>query len=90
MRIQGFEWDSGNIEHIARHGVDTDEAEQAVGMTNVFRRTHSGRYIAYGQTDAGRHLTVVFELHPGNTARVVTAREMTKRETQYYRERRQR
>ncbi len=33
VRIQGFDWGSGNIEHIARHGVDTDEAEQAVTMT---------------------------------------------------------
>jgi hypothetical protein len=28
FRIHGFEWDEGNLEHMARHDVESDEVEE--------------------------------------------------------------
>lgn len=74
LRITGFEWDDANTEHIARHNVDPDEAEQILQNRPVIRRSRSGRYVAIGQTDEGRYLVVVFEVYRGGRTRVVTAR----------------
>jgi hypothetical protein len=55
-----FWWDDLNIEHIAEHGVEPQEAEQVVAHARLVRKAGQGKYLAYGQTDAGRYLTVVF------------------------------
>ena len=85
--IRGFVWDAGNRAHIARHGVTPDEAEEAVTLWPLFRRTRDERYVALGRTAAGRLLVVVFVF--ANAAagfvRVVTARAMTAEEARYYR-----
>ena len=85
MRVVDFEWDEANLEHIAGHGVEPDEAEEAFEYGPVFRRTRHGYYLCFGRTEAGRHLTVVFTIKAGNVARIVTARDMSKREQKSYR-----
>mgnify|MGYP001773206697 CR=1 FL=1 len=86
MRIENFEWDETNRRHLTRHRVDPEEAEEVFVGRVYLRRTHSGRYLAYGKTLDGRYLLVVFELR-GTTARVVTARDMTPKEKRLYRRR---
>lgn len=84
MKIRYFDWDEHNLSHIERHGVSTDEAEEIFCGKPRFYRSREGRYIAYGKTYQGRLLFVVF-LYPGNkTARVITARDMTKAEKKLY------
>ncbi|MGB9886215.1 MAG: BrnT family toxin [Moorellales bacterium] len=84
MRIQGFRWDSENVAHIARHGVDPVEAEQAFINRPLFRKARLDRRVVLGRTDGGRYLFVVFEVR-GGIARVITARDMTASERRYYR-----
>jgi uncharacterized DUF497 family protein len=73
-----FDWDSGNIEHVARHGVNPSEAEEAVSNHPVILATvlSSGeaRTVCAGRTAAGRVLKVVYTLRSGRI-RVVTAHE---------------
>ena len=81
MRIDAFDWDKENIEHLARHQVDPDEAEEVFDSKYYLSKTWSSRYIALGQTASGRYLMCVFEKgeKPG-LIRVITAREMVERE----------
>lgn len=85
MRILGFEWDDANLDHIARHGVDAEEVEETLVARPVIRRTHHGYYLWFGQSEAGLHLTVVVTVKAGGIARVITARDMSKREKKSYR-----
>lgn len=72
-----FWWDEDNIEHIANHGVEPYEAEEAIDNAVLTKKGDDGKYLAYGQTDSGRYLLVVFAPKPHSRLRVVTARDMT-------------
>jgi len=89
VRIRGFEWDARNGGHIEeRHGLSPDDVEEVVYNRPVVRRVRGGRLAAYGQTDEGRYLTVIFRLKAGGIVRVITARGMNAWERRYYRQRR--
>lgn len=85
MEISGFEWDTSNRTHIAKHNVLTDEAEEVFLAKYFLCKTHSGRYVAYGQSLYGRYLFIVFEKLKGNVIRIITARDMTDKEKIFYR-----
>jgi uncharacterized DUF497 family protein len=88
--VEGFEWDDGNSDkNWLRHEARQAEAEQALLnkplVVNVTGK-HGGaepRFIALGQSDAGRLLTVVFTVR-GKLVRVISARAMSKRERKRY------
>ena len=92
--IVGFEWDHGNIRKSAyKHGVSPREAEQAFLDARLLILTddeHSGaekRFHAYGQSARGRLLLVSFTLRQNETmVRVISARNMCRRERQRYAE----
>lgn len=77
-----FDWDKGNIDHIARHGVTPAEAEQVILNDPVdlsFEiRNNEERTAQVGETDAGRILVVVSTTR-GDLIRVVTALPAIKR-----------
>ena len=89
--LEGFEWDEGNsAKNWLRHEVQQVEAEQAllntplvVNVTSKHVATAEPRFIALGQTDAGRLLTVVFTVR-GARVRVISARAMSKKERRVY------
>lgn len=86
MKITSFEWDAENTEHIFRHNVTPDEAEETFADdAAIFLRSRSGRYIALGQTEAGRYLTLVYERKSGGVIRVVTAFDMDEKNKKRYR-----
>jgi uncharacterized DUF497 family protein len=87
MRITRFEWDEGNEDHVARHGVDASEVEEVLRLGPYVRRGPQDRYLAYGPTADGRFLFVVFVAKAGGSVRVITARDMTRRERAAYRRR---
>jgi hypothetical protein len=88
--LDGFEWDAGNSDkNWLRHLVRQPEAEQTllnsplvVGVT-VKHAPAEPRYIALGQTDTGRLLTVVFTVR-GAKVRVISARAMSRTEREIY------
>lgn len=84
MHIRAFDWDDTNRDHLARHGVEPEEAEEAfLGRRFIFR-SYESRYILLGRSAAGRYLILAFSLSAG-LARVITGRDMTKAERQRYR-----
>jgi uncharacterized DUF497 family protein len=88
--VEGFEWDEGNdSKNWRRHGVSQIEAEQillnrpVVVLGDVAHSAREARYFAFGRTDQGRRLTVVFTLR-GRRLRVISARPMSRRERRGY------
>lgn len=84
-----FDWDDSNIEHVARHGVNPDEAEQALAdpqrvRTDAYTMLTERRVAFLGRTTTGRLLYVVVTRR-GSMWRVATARDATERETKQYR-----
>jgi uncharacterized DUF497 family protein len=77
-------WDPGNVAHIWRHGVRTNEVEEVCGGDPLRRRGQDGRLILIGATQAGRVLAVVLELLPDGVYYPVTARPASRNERRWF------
>lgn len=92
LRVTGFEWDAGNARKNAdKHAVSQAEAEQLFfnePLLTVADEKHSGvepRVHGLGQTDGGRLLHVTLTLRQqGTRLRVISARDMSRKERIYY------
>lgn len=85
MQISEFEWDDGNVLHLAlRHGIGVEEAEEVFAVTPLFRRTKRGHYAAFGPSRSGRLLVVIFERKPMGVVRIITGWDMAAAERRYY------
>jgi hypothetical protein len=88
---EGFEWDAGNAGKIwERHRVTPTECEElffnqplVVGEDQKHAEAEERLY-ALGQTDAGRLLFVAFTIR-GTHIRVISARDMSRKERRVYR-----
>lgn len=82
-----FDWDAANTQHIARHGVTPEEAEEAVLIepldAGVQQHESEERMLCFGRTKSGRLLTILYTERRGKT-RIVTAYEMSKDQQQLY------
>lgn len=86
--LEGFQWDDGNAsKNWTRHRVSQTEAEQVffnrplVVVAAPFKG--EPRQFAFGHTDGGRLLTVVFTVR-GSLLRVISVRPMSRRERRGY------
>ncbi|WP_457669778.1 BrnT family toxin [Thiolapillus sp.] len=86
----GFQWDDGNSEkNWLVHQVSTSECEQFFFNQPLIVKDddkHSlveKRYFALGQTDQARKLFLVFTIRQ-SLIRVISARDMSKREREVY------
>jgi len=71
--------------HIAEHGVSIFEVEEAIVFSRpYYQRSRNGKYVAYGVSDEGRHLFIVFVIKGSGWIRVISARDMVEREKRYY------
>ena len=75
--------------HLARHAVSPEEAEQCYRHDPLVVEEQSVhgelRYLALGETGAGRRLAFVFTI-PTGRVRLVTAYDMTPKQQQMYEE----
>jgi uncharacterized DUF497 family protein len=90
-RITGFNWDDGNTRKNEKHDVSTAESEQVFfnePLLLLADAKHSDvelRFHALGKTDDGRLLHVTFTLREeGRNIRVISARDMHRKEQQIY------
>ncbi len=89
MRITAFEWDDGNVLHLALgHGIEPEEAEEVFAAAPLFRKTRRGHYAVFGPTQAGRLLVIVFEMKRAGLVRVITGWDMAGAERRYYQQHR--
>lgn len=89
--IIGFEWDAGNDRKNDKHGVSMAEAEQVffnaplLLLDDVAHSQAEFRFHALGQTDDERLLHLTFTLRrSGELIRVISARDMHKKERSVY------
>jgi uncharacterized DUF497 family protein len=85
--IKGFDWDVHNVGHVARHGVNAAEVEEAFEGPHVIIPAKSmdgeKRWKLFGTSAAGRYLVVVFTIR-ADRIRPVTAHAMNQRERRIY------
>jgi uncharacterized DUF497 family protein len=89
--IDDFIWLPDIIEKLeGKHRVLPEEVEEVFFNRPHFRFVEKGHvagedvYVALGQTDGGRYLSVFFIHKPGNLALVISARDMDAAERRRY------
>ena len=94
MYIDDFIWLPDLAEKIAvKHHVSEEETEEVFFNRPYYRFVEYGYekgedvYSASGQTDSGRYLIVFFINKPENTALILSARDMDKKERKRYEQR---
>ena len=82
-----FDWDEANLDHIARHNVSREEAEQVFsnGVAVIDYQMVGGeeRWLVTGRSNAGRFLTIPWTFRE-DAVRVITAWDATKEEEAIY------
>ncbi len=93
FNCEGFEWDEGNSEKSRiRHNVMQGECEQVffnepiMMFSDVKHSQEEIRWYLLGKTDSERFLFVVFTIR-NNKIRIISARDMNKKEREVYNER---
>ena len=89
MKIERISWDQETADHISNHSVSPEEVEEMLfnDITSpLIMRGKEGKYLAYGKTNGGRLLLVVWAARYRKT-KIVTARDMSKKEKQFYKRR---
>lgn len=91
-QFSGFQWDRGNInKNLIKHNVENWECEQAffnrplLILDDIKHSVSEDRWAAFGKTDADRFLVIIFTKR-SNLIRIISARDMNKRERKYYNE----
>jgi uncharacterized protein len=89
IMVDEFQWDEANVEHIARHGVMPEEAEEAYLDENrrylsIPRISSEMRRALLGKTEDGRVLFLVYTLRLGYV-RILSAHDATSPEKRRYR-----
>ena len=82
-----FRWDAANIEHLGRHKITPQEAEEAILLdsleSDLQPHAHEDRVLCFGRTAKGRLLTIIYTVR-GEAIRVVTGYPMTKQQQRIY------
>ena len=89
MKIERISWDQDTVDHLSRHPVSPQEIEELLFNDMdlpLIMRGKEGKYLAYGNSNGGRFLLVVWAAKYRKT-KIVTARDMTMKEKQFYKKR---
>lgn len=90
MRINNLIWTRDRIEHISLHGIMPNEVEEVCfDRPYVLRAKSQGEnpvYYVLGQTAEGRYLFCVVIQFPDGNGYPVTARSITQKEKQRYKQ----
>ena len=90
MKIERISWDQETVDHISNHSVSPEEVEEVLFndiSAPLIMRGKEGKYLTYGKTDGGRFLLVVWAAKHRKT-KIITGRDMSKKEKQFYKRRR--
>jgi uncharacterized DUF497 family protein len=91
VNIEGIIWLRAVVDKLAlKHHVETHEVEEVLAGKSKFRLAEKGEregedvYVALGQTEAGRYLTVLFVHKTTKEALILSARDMAQKERKLY------
>ena len=85
LKIEGFEWDTGNLGHIQKHNINYRECEETFFNKQLVineDQSHSQReerFRVYGKTNGGRLLFIIITIR-NNKIRIISCRDKNKRE----------
>jgi len=89
-QFTGFQWDDGNLDkNLIKHQVQNWECEQIffneplIILDDSKHSLSEKRWAAFGQTDAGRFLTIIFTKRE-KFLKVISARVMNRKERKFY------
>ena len=89
-KFTGFQWDKDNInKNLIEHNVEDWECEQVffneplIVLDDPKHSLVEQRWAAFGRTEAGRLLVVIFTKR-GKLLRVISARDMNRKEIRFY------
>ena len=89
-QFSGFQWDRGNIDkNLTKHNVENWECEQVffnrplLVLDDPKHSASEERWAAFGKTDSERFLVVIYTKR-NNLIRIISARDMNKRERKFY------
>ena len=72
-----FQWDSETEDHLAEHGVTSEEFEEVVCSPDAVGESRStGGPIAFGYTSTGKYIACLYEMLDADTVLPVTAYEV--------------
>ena len=89
MKIERISWDQETVDHISNHSVSPEEVEELLfddADSPLIMCGKESKYLAYGKTNGGRFLLVVWAAKYRKT-KIITARDMSKKEKQFYKRR---
>ena len=84
-KVEGFEWDKGNLEHIKKHNVKEKECEEIflnLPLIILFDEKHSKtekRYGVFGASSTGRKLALSITIR-NDKIRVIMGRDQSRKE----------
>ena len=87
--VVGFDWDQGNIDKNRKHNVEYTECEQIffnepiIILEDLKHSVKEARHAAFGVTESGRRLVVIYTMR-NKKLRVISARDMNKKEREFY------
>ncbi|OGL42246.1 MAG: hypothetical protein A2161_06805 [Candidatus Schekmanbacteria bacterium RBG_13_48_7] len=91
MEIKGIIWIPEIVDKLEyKHHITQDEVEQVFNNKPQCRFLEQGKisgehvYSAYGNTNQGRYVTVIFIRKSGNRALIISARDMDRKERKQY------
>ncbi len=91
MQIHEIIWMQNIVDKLERkHHISQNEVEQVFASKPQYRFLEKGKiegediYSAYGQTDAGRYVTIIFILKFKKCALIISARDMDRKERKQY------
>ncbi len=91
MKIVGFVWLPEIVDKLNyKHNVQVEEVEQILENRPTFcfaqRSNHEGEdaYAAFGQTEAGRYIVVIFIYKQNREVLILSARDMAVKEKKWY------
>jgi len=91
LKLEGFQWDDGNLTHINKHFVTDKECEEVFSIKPLLitkDENHSKfekRYRVYGKTFESRLLNIIFTIR-NHKIRIISARDQNKKERNEYKQ----
>jgi len=89
-QFSGFQWDNGNSDkNLIRHNVENWECEQVffnrplLVLDDPKHSVSEKRWAAFGKTDTDRLLVIMFT-ERNDLIRIISARDMNKKERKFY------
>jgi uncharacterized DUF497 family protein len=84
-----FRWIDWNRDHIAEHGVEPDEAEMVVRLSQspFPRKIEEDKWLVVGRGRGGRFLQLIYVVDADKTVFIIHARPISEREKRRLRRR---